>query len=352
MFSKSGYYIGLLKRHGKISMKLGSIVGSDIDDRYDQREGLNTISLIDVANATRQFFNRGNPNHIKLLSGGFRNTNYLLDYGDERFVIRFFTESPSVGECETCLLRLAKANGICVPDVIDYKIIDGRGVAALRFVDGELLSSLLYTQPNIAMGVFTEVGAELARIHSLKFPTAGHIGAGCNLVHAFPDFCNEAKEYLLTTLSGIASTRLDPRLTQRLRETAEQYWHLVYETYNGPTLVHSDFNPKNILVTLLPEPQVTAVLDWEFSMAGHPLIDFGNFFRFEKEDYPTDARAAFIVGYQRGGGLLPEGWEKAAKLLDLTSMVDFLSREGEYPKTFHTARTVIASILKESETWE
>lgn len=60
-------------------------------------------------------------------------------------------------------------------------------------------------------------------------------------------------------------------------------------------------------------------------MAGHPFVDLGNLFRFEKDDYPADAQAAFIMGYQRGGGLLPDGWKKSAQLLDLTSMVDFLN---------------------------
>lgn len=320
---------------------------TQMDDRYDQREGLNAISLMDVINVARQFFNRSNPNQVELLSGGYSNANYLIDYGDERFVLRFFGESQSVGEREIAILKLAKAKSILSPDVINIKMIDGHVVAALRFIDGELLSSLLRTQPNMKTEIFTQVGAELSRIHSVKFSTAGYFGAEGNIVQEFPDFCSGAKEFILTSLSGMAGTRLGPMLTQRLRETVERSWHLVDETYNGPTLVHCDFNPKNILVTFLPAPRVTAVLDWEFSMAAHPLIDLGNFFRFEKEDYPTDARAAFIKGYQREGGLLPNGWENAAQLLDITSMVDFLNREKDYPKTFHTARKVIESIIKQ-----
>ncbi|WP_454857028.1 phosphotransferase family protein [Promicromonospora soli] len=49
-----------------------------------------------------------------------------------------------------------------------------------------------------------------------------------------------------------------------------------------PCLVHSDLNPKNVLVdpaTL----QVTGVLDWEFAHAGHPATDLGNLLRFDRE---------------------------------------------------------------------
>jgi aminoglycoside phosphotransferase (APT) family kinase protein len=47
-------------------------------------------------------------------------------------------------------------------------------------------------------------------------------------------------------------------------------------------LVHSDLNPKNVLVdpaTL----EVTGVLDWEFAHAGHPSTDLGNLLRFDRE---------------------------------------------------------------------
>ena len=87
-------------------------------------------------------------------------------------------------------------------------------------------------------------------------------------------------------------------------------------------------------------------------MSAHSAIDLGNFFRFEHEDYPRESRSWFIQGYKTGGGLLSEGWEKAARLLDLTSMVDFLSRTPDYPKTLQTARFIIEKTLADIVEWK
>ena len=55
-------------------------------------------------------------------------------------------------------------------------------------------------------------------------------------------------------------------------------------------LVHSDFNPKNLLVD--PDTlEVTGLLDWEFAHAGHPYTDLGNLLRFERDPVFTDGGA-------------------------------------------------------------
>jgi aminoglycoside phosphotransferase (APT) family kinase protein len=41
------------------------------------------------------------------------------------------------------------------------------------------------------------------------------------------------------------------------------------------TLVHGDFRIDNVLVTLSPEPAITAVVDWEMATLGDPLADLG-----------------------------------------------------------------------------
>ena len=41
------------------------------------------------------------------------------------------------------------------------------------------------------------------------------------------------------------------------------------------TLVHGDYRLDNVLVTLDPEPRITAVVDWEMATLGDPLADLG-----------------------------------------------------------------------------
>src|SRR4029077_15912686 len=60
------------------------------------------------------------------------------------------------------------------------------------------------------------------------------------------------------------------------------------DTVGRSCLVHSDLNPKNLLVD--PESlEVTAVLDWEFAHAGHPFTDLGNVLRFDRAPAYVDA---------------------------------------------------------------
>jgi aminoglycoside phosphotransferase (APT) family kinase protein len=47
------------------------------------------------------------------------------------------------------------------------------------------------------------------------------------------------------------------------------------ETEGQTTLVHGDYRLDNALVTLNPEPRITAVVDWEMATLGDPLADLG-----------------------------------------------------------------------------
>lgn len=71
----------------------------------------------------------------------------------------------------------------------------------------------------------------------------------------------------------------------------------------APCLVHSDLNPKNVLVdpaTL----HVTGVLDWEFAHAGHPATDLGNLLRFDREPAYVEG---VLDGWFAGSGAAPGG---------------------------------------------
>ena len=47
------------------------------------------------------------------------------------------------------------------------------------------------------------------------------------------------------------------------------------ETESQTTLVHGDYRLDNVLVTLDPQPRITAVVDWEMATLGDPLADLG-----------------------------------------------------------------------------
>jgi aminoglycoside phosphotransferase (APT) family kinase protein len=181
---------------------------------------------------------------------------------------------------------------------------------------------------------FTDVGAQLAVIHSLKFERYGLFRGEGELEEFDPELGQELVE---SYLDGMAGRRLGPEKTAAVRALEPARAHP-----EAPTLVHSDFNPKNILVGV--DGRVTAVLDWEFAMAADPLIDLGNFFRF-REDYDPSDISRFLRGYREAGGNLPTDWERQAQKHDLVSLLDFLNNPEDYPETFATALERIEILL-------
>lgn len=279
-----------------------------------------------------------------LLDGGFSNANFHVEAGGKRFVARFYPEGLPTAEREASLLKMAASKGILVPQMVEGPVsIEGKTANIMSFVEGVPLSDrLLQGTSDDLQAIFRSIGYQLGRMHRIKFDKAGLFGAECAIIREFDGFADSSKSFIIEPLKGRAGARLGATLTGKLREVVSRYWSLVAGSYRGPSLVHCDFNPKNLIVNE-PVSSVT-VLDWEFAMSGDPLIDLGNFLRFE-EDYSPASIHAFVDSYEKTAGTLPKEWRLAARLHDLVSMCGFLDSPEEMPKTFRTAKSVIERTL-------
>ena len=108
------------------------------------------------------------------------------------------------------------------------------------------------------------------------------------------------------------------------------------------SLVHSDLNPKNLLVdpgTL----EVTAVLDWEFAHAGSPLTDLGNLLRFEQQ---PAYRAAVLAGWRARVPDPPPDLEEAAAAADLWALLELAGRRRQHVVT-HAAHALLLARLRD-----
>lgn len=100
-------------------------------------------------------------------------------------------------------------------------------------------------------------------------------------------------------------------------------------------LVHSDLNPKNLLVdpgTLA----ITGVLDWEFAHAGHPFTDLGNLLRFDREPAYVEGVLSAYPDPDRALDL--------ARAADLFALTELASRAGENPVADRAAERVEAIV--------
>ena len=99
------------------------------------------------------------------------------------------------------------------------------------------------------------------------------------------------------------------------------------DTVTRSCLVHSDLNPKNLLVD--PETlSITGVVDWEYAHAGHPFTDLGNALRFDRE--PAYAEAV-LAAYADRRGTPPHQALQLARAADLWALVDLAGRRAENP---------------------
>lgn len=98
-------------------------------------------------------------------------------------------------------------------------------------------------------------------------------------------------------------------------------------------LVHSDFNPKNLLINPVTG-ELTGLLDWEFAHAGIPTADLGNLLRFHRD--PSFV-GGVVDGYLELAGHL-DGLGCAtgrrrlldlARAADMVALVELAGRRGK-----------------------
>jgi aminoglycoside phosphotransferase (APT) family kinase protein len=263
------------------------------------------------------------------LDGGLRNCNLKLTTDRGVFVLRIYEHDPSLCRKEVDLLGLVRGRAP-VPEVM-YTAPNGMDemppFAVLRFVEGITFQELKRAGDREATAEAAEsVGRALAAIGRVQFERGGWIGPGPsvgapllpgeNALPRFVDLCLE-------------SEALRGRMPDDFRAQAHALvWGAAAElaSLDGHArLVHCDFGNRNVLERKAGGRWgVAAVLDWEFAVAGSPLTDVGHFLRY---DAHSVAEPRFVRGFAEAGGELPDGWRRAARLIDFSALCDILTRE-------------------------
>ncbi len=234
---------------------------------------------------------------LRPLEGGWSGETFLAEAGGDRTVVRIFAglrHPPEAAEIQASLLRLVRGL-LPVPAVLEQR----PGLLVTEFLPGVRGDLLLPTlPPDRLRRVGAAVGRVAAALSAMPMLRRG--------VFADGDLRIERYDLTLPEALGGLGRRAEALLDEEARAC----------------LVHSDLNPKNLLVD--PETlEVTGVLDWELAHAGHPFTDLGNLLRFDREPAYVEG---VLSAYPDPGRAL-----ELARAADLHALAELASRAGENP---------------------
>jgi aminoglycoside phosphotransferase (APT) family kinase protein len=291
--------------------------------------------------------------NMERLAEGLCNFNYRIDFDPpaEPVVLRIYGRDPAACRKEAGLLRLLHGT-IPVPEVLHVHAqgCDEVGpVIVMRHVAGLTFRQLKRTGATVAIAqAAAAIGETLAAIGHYTCPPSGTLSAAPE-VNDQPLPAPQTIPEMID--ASLASPTLCARLDERARagvhalawSRAQDLAHLQTET----RLVHRDFNNRNILVReTCGRWTVAAVLDWEFAAPGPPIFDIASFLQYERRHSPV-REPHFSLGYERGGGRLPAGWWQLARILNLASQCETLTRTDVPPAIMTEVAELVRATIAE-----
>lgn len=268
------------------------------------------------------------------LEGGFSGETFVAESAGERTVVRIYAErgarrGPQAVEVDAAVLRLVRGL-LPVPEVLEVRRPDPEagtpGLLVTSFLPGERLDLVLPALSGVVRAaVGAELGRLLGRLAQMPFLRPGLFADGTLRIEPFPA-AEDLPAWVARHREGTAIARWSSREYDALLGVADHAQTLL-DRVDRTCLVHSDFNPKNLLV----DPAtggVTGLLDWEFAHAGSPVTDLGNLLRFEREPAVTEG---VLSAYSESVPDAPDELLQTARAADLVALVDLAGRCGENP---------------------
>ena len=271
------------------------------------------------------------------LAGGFSHETSLLTLASDRVVARLGGPDPVI---EAAVMTAARRH-VPVPQVLLVVPSAAGGgtrpAMVLEYVEGTPLSQVLSEDESdgAALGELgAEVGRTVAGIGAVAFDCRGFFTDGQLAVCEEPSWSQQLPEVAATCMDATAQARLDPATRQAWVDLCTLHAPALTQIDSHTRLVHSDINPKNILVTRAHGTwRVSAVLDWEFSYSGCPYADPANMVRFGA-DYPARFLDGFRTGFaeHRPADLAPvEDWAYLGRIMDMFALSDLMTRPVGHP---------------------
>lgn len=268
------------------------------------------------------------------LAGGHSGETFLAEVAGEQSVVRIYGpgsawRGPLAAEVDAAVLRLVRGL-LPVPEVLEVRTADPSSGAPAVLVTsrlpGERLELVLPdAAEDLRRTVGTRLGEVLAMLGQMPFLRAGFFVDGDLTLGPTPDAAHDLVEWVERHLSGALAAWSSEDQSSLLAVADRAQGRL--DTVDRHCLVHSDFNPKNMLV----DPRtgtITGLLDWEYAHAGSPYADLGNLLRFDREPAFISSVLAAYVG---SAPPAPVDLVDLARSADLWALVDLAARRDRNP---------------------
>ena len=226
------------------------------------------------------------PIAVRKFHGGQSNPTYHLKTADSEYVVRRKPPGPLLPsahaiEREHRVLTALRHSGVPVPNTYllceDADVI-GTPFYVMEYVAGEVMTdpTLPDRSPSDRRAIYESMAAVLARLHTVDWRAAG-----------LSDFGRPGNYVARQVHRWTAQYRASETERIEAMERLISWLPAHIPPGNEDAVVHGDYRPGNLLIHPT-KPRVVAVIDWELSTIGHPLVDLGHhalIFRTGLEDF-------------------------------------------------------------------
>ncbi|MEV0290240.1 phosphotransferase [Kribbella sp. NPDC050820] len=256
------------------------------------------------------------------LTGGYGGQTYAVSAAGEDAVLKLYVKDPERAAVDAALLQLVRGL-LPVPRILDAKREgspeDPPYVLTERLPGVNLQLFLETADAEDRARVGEQLGELLVRLSGMPFLTFGMFRGGELAVEPFGS--GDLDAYFESFDLGFSQEQV-----AGFRKVLEYAGDVLADGVDRVCLVHSDFNPKNLLVDPATT-RITGLIDWEFAHAGSPYTDLGNLFRFCQD--PVLAGA--VLSVVRGSGLdLGEPLVDLGRAADLWALLELAGRSTEH----------------------
>ncbi|BCZ49341.1 hypothetical protein psyc5s11_54080 [Clostridium gelidum] len=272
------------------------------------------------------------------INEGCRTTNYIVETNEfqKKYILKIFFSTEQNHKKEIKLLTKLKET-ILVPRIYKIstdEIIQNREYAIYEYMEGKSIGEAI-SEGYVLEEIFVrDVARYLAKIHNHKFNKTGFLDENLNLKDELPPLISWYEEFM----GDRAQKRLGKSIIQKINNIIKKNKKILDKLDEKVRLVHGDFQGTNILIK---NGQVSGILDWEFAMAGHPLADIGQFFRYE-EYFNNNLLQAFKNEYNKNSDYkLEKNWYKISKLRDLVNLIQIINGEEDMPNKYSNIKNIV-----------